>query len=86
MLVNVSVIMTNLHSYKTVDQWLGNQSYDVPSAWTRLKWSGIYLRDAAVEIFNHLQRAAFNDWYSQGVSRLLAAMIVVGPLFALAAL
>lgn len=59
--------------YKSVDDWLGEQSVDIKTAHERLKWSIIYLSDAWVEIFNHYQLKLFKK-RSQAVSRIVAVI------------
>ena len=69
-----------MNTYKSVDIWLGSQSHDIPSSLERLKWSFIYLSDAYVELFNHLQVGVAGN-YSRSLSRLVAALTVVVPWF-----
>ena len=72
----------NVESYETVDDWLQEQSVDIPTAIERTKWSAIYLSDAWTDVFNHLQTKLFGN-YSQWVSRFLALATIVVPLVVL---
>lgn len=69
---------TNLHTYKSVDRWLGLQSHDLSSAWKRLRWSYlVYATDSVTELFNWLQRSMFRDKYNRWISRALTGVVML---------
>ena len=75
---------TNMHSYKSVDAWLGRQSTNLKTALKRLKWSAVYISDALVEVVNWMQQETIGS-YNQWVSRVIAA-VLVGLVWALPAI
>lgn len=66
-------------NYQKIDDWLGAQSINLKTALERLWWSLVYVTDAYVELFNHVQLALFGK-RNQWVSRLVALATIVGPL------
>ena len=59
------------YTFKSVDKWLATQSWR-----ERMWWSIVYLSDAYIDGFNHLQDMVFGK-HSRAASRAVGAFIAI---------